>query len=213
MPEKTFTIPRDPWGVGKCIYKKSRITIRPGVTVLVGCNGAGKTTLMHLMKQALKDQGIPLIAFDNLHDGGDRARSAAGFFGDVGFLAAALQSSEGENILMNIGKFARDLGAFVRRNQNASEMWVFFDAVDSGFSIDNIDDFKQFLHDMVLEDARGRDVYIVIATNSHAERIALTCRQGDTFGLRITKHTEILFSARGEKKICERAKRRLHHDG
>ena len=99
---KVFSVPRDPWDTGEYIYKNSRITINPGVTVFVGCNGAGKSTLMHYMQDTLNNQMVPMISFDNLTDGGERARSAAGFFGDTSFLAGAIQSSEGENILMNL---------------------------------------------------------------------------------------------------------------
>lgn len=165
MAEKSFFIPRDPWDTGEIVYKKSSFTIRSGVTVLVGCNGAGKSTLIHRMQQVLKDRGVPTISFDNLTDGGDRAKSAAGFYGDISFLATAIQSSEGENIIMNIGQFARKLGSFIRKNQDAQEIWAFLDAVDSGLSIDNINDIKKFLHDVVLNDVRGQEVYIVISAN------------------------------------------------
>lgn len=167
MAERNFSISRDPWDNGECIYKNNCITIRPGITVLVGCNGAGKSTLIRQMKQQLITQNIPMIAYDNLNDGGDRAKSSAGFFGDIQFLATAILSSEGENIMMNIGNFVKKLGAFMRRNQDASEMWVFLDAVDSGFSIDNIDECKHFLYDVVLKDAADRNVYIVISANAY----------------------------------------------
>ena len=41
---KAFKIPKDPCREGDILYKKSSITIEPGLTVLVGCNGCGKTT-------------------------------------------------------------------------------------------------------------------------------------------------------------------------
>ena len=65
------------------LYKKRSITINEGVTVLVGCNGSGKTTLLHQIKDQLKKDGIPFVSFDNLHDGGSRAISSAGFYGDL----------------------------------------------------------------------------------------------------------------------------------
>lgn len=175
MADKAFTIPIDPWDTGERIFRKSRIIIHPGITVLVGCNGAGKTTMIRFMKQELDKQAVSVISFDNLHDGGANARSAAGFYGDIGFLATAIMSSEGENILMNMGQFAKKLGTFIRNNSDASELWVFLDAVDSGFSIDNIIDLKRFLRETVLDSTRDKDVYIVIAANAYEFAMNESC--------------------------------------
>jgi hypothetical protein len=84
-------------------------------------------------------------------------------------------SSEGENILMNMGQFAKKLGTFIRNNSDASELWVFLDAVDSGFSIDNIIDLKQFLRETVLDSTRDKDVYIVIAANAYEFAMNESC--------------------------------------
>ena len=103
------------------LYKKKAITINEGITVLVGCNGIGKTTLLRQMKYELKKKNIPCISFDNLHDGGQNSISKAGFHADYGFMATALQSSEGENIIMNLGKLAARLGDFVREGNGDDE--------------------------------------------------------------------------------------------
>ena len=100
------------------LYKKRSITINEGVTVLVGCNGSGKTTLIHQIKDQLKKEGIPVISFDNLHEGGSRAVSSAGFYGDFGFMSAAMSSSEGENIVMNISRLASKLRPFIKTGVN-----------------------------------------------------------------------------------------------
>ena len=41
-----FLVDKDYYGTDYDMFKKSKITIDSGVTVLVGCNGAGKTTLL-----------------------------------------------------------------------------------------------------------------------------------------------------------------------
>ena len=111
---KKFQLERDYYNNGFNLYKKNTIEIKPGVTVLVGCNGIGKSTLLMQIKDKLKEDKIPYIMFDNLHDGGSKAVSEASFYSDFTFMATAMQSSEGENIVMNMGKLAARLGKFVK---------------------------------------------------------------------------------------------------
>lgn len=109
----------DPYWYGKNIklYKKKSIEINPGITVLVGCNGAGKTTLMEQMKMELKKAGVLYQSFDNLSQGDSTSRSAALHENDFTFLATSTCSSEGENIILNIGKQAQKIGNFVRQRE------------------------------------------------------------------------------------------------
>ena len=67
---RKFKLYKDYYDEGYDIYKKKTITIKPGVTVLVGCNGIGKTILLHQIRDGLKKEKIPCISFDNLKDGG-----------------------------------------------------------------------------------------------------------------------------------------------
>ena len=174
------------------LYKKRSITINEGVTVLVGCNGSGKTTLLHQIKSQLKKENIPFVSFDNLHDGGSRAISSAGFHGDFGFMSAAMSSSEGENIVLSLSKLASTLRAFIKTGESQSEndrfsrnmakalwgnetekeqkvppneRWILLDAIDSGLSVDNVVDLKECLFKTILEDDFDGSIYIVISAN------------------------------------------------
>ena len=164
---RKFKIDKDYKDIGCDIYKKNYITLKPGITILVGCNGMGKTTLIQQLKHKLENNNIPVISFDNLHDGGSRAREKAGFYGDVDFLATSIQSSEGENINMNLGRFASQIGRFVRENRDKTELWIFLDAVDSGLSVDNIVDLKELLFKTILNDVSDSDVYIIASANEY----------------------------------------------
>lgn len=177
----------NPYGNGN-IFEKKSIVFNPGVTVLVGCNGIGKTTLINNIISSLKEEKIPYISFDNLRDGGDEARrKALNDEVDYGFVATSMCSSEGENIAMNIGKFAFKIGQFIRygkKNDRLSELvkiisgnvdeevcksnerWILFDAIDSGLSIDNIDDVKE-LFTTILSDNMDKDVYIIVSANGY----------------------------------------------
>lgn len=186
---------RDYYDEGFNLYKKRVIEINSGVTVLVGCNGIGKTTLLRQLKQRLKSEGIPCLMFDNLTEGGSHAVSEAGFNEDFAFVANAVQSSEGENIVMNIANFAKRVGEFVRDGMDSKqkkennlmkclsaingtntdkeekeipkERWILFDAIDSGLSVDNIVDIKEQLFDTILKYNFGNEIYIVVSANEY----------------------------------------------
>lgn len=174
------------------LYKKKSITINDGITVLVGCNGSGKTTLLHQIKEQLKKENIPVLSFDNLHEGGSTAISAAGFYGDLGFMGAAMTSSEGENIVLNISKLASTLRSFIKtgktqtendelvkafakafwgdkaeEKQESNERWLLLDAIDSGLSVDNVVDLKECLFKTILKDAEDTNVFIIVSGNGY----------------------------------------------
>lgn len=163
---RTFKINRD-WNCLGCnIHKKGTVTINPGLTVLVGCNGIGKSTLIRQLAQLLEREKIPVLKYDNLHDGGSKARSGAAFRNDFTFLATSMQSSEGENISMNLGRFASQIGTFQRAHKDAKELWIFLDAIDSGFSVDNIIEMKD-LFNLIMENSNGAEIYIIASANEY----------------------------------------------
>lgn len=164
---REFKIPRSPYEKGVVLYKKSKMTLNPGVTVLVGCNGCGKSTFVEKIAEQLEKNSIPYITYNNLHDGGTRAREKAMFYGEMDLFATLFCSSEGEQIVANMGSCATQMGQLARRNKDAKELWVLLDAVDSGLSIDNIVDVKEYLFKTVIEHNKDKDVYIVVSANEY----------------------------------------------
>lgn len=163
---RTFNIPRAPFGDEK-IYAKKKITFEPGVTVLVGCNGVGKTTMLRLIESELKKAELPCLYYDNLTEGGANARSKAAFMEDFNFVGLSMCSSEGENIIMNMEKTASAMGRFSMLYKDAEELWFLFDAIDSGLSIDNVLDIKEYLFKTVLEHNKDKKVYILVSANEY----------------------------------------------
>ena len=191
---RKFTLHKRYYGEEYDLYKKKTITIKEGITVLVGCNGAGKTTLLHQIKDNLKKENIPVVSFDNLHEGGHNAISSAAFYNDFAFMGTAMASSEGENIVMNIGKLASSLRGFIKNGESGKdsdklskafakamwgdntedekevpkERWLLLDAIDSGLSVDNIVDVKEYLFKTIFADADPDvTIHIVVSANEY----------------------------------------------
>lgn len=164
---RTFKFARDPYDTGETLYQKATMTLEPGVTVLVGCNGTGKTTLLQYIKEKLDKEGLPVISYNNLIDGGSRSVSAAVFYDDMSLAANLLISSEGEQIITNLGTMANKIGRFVREHKGAPEFWILLDAIDSGLSVDNVIDVKECLFEAILNDNPATDVYIVVSANEY----------------------------------------------
>ena len=168
---RTFYIKRDYYDPGRYIFRKAHIAVKPGLTVLIGCNGCGKTTFLEHVKQVLEKESITTVSFNNVSDGGSNSISRAGFYGDMEFMAKALCSSEGERIRLNIERIASMCGTAVRKLKKdpkaKQELWVLLDAVDSGFSIDNILELKKDLFEPMIADCRekGIELYILAAAN------------------------------------------------
>lgn len=167
---RTFRFTRDPYEDKDYIYNKATFTFEPGVTVLVGCNGSGKTTLLkHIENKVKNDKNSILVKYNNLHDGGSNAISKAGFYGDMSLMATLVNSSEGESIMTNLNTIAAQIGRAVRENKdNNKDLFILLDAIDSGFSVDNILDLKEYLFETILKDCNEkRDVYIICSANEY----------------------------------------------
>lgn len=162
---RTFKITRDCYDEGDYLYKRDSITLKPGVTVLVGCNGSGKTTLLDQIGCRLKDADIEYLSYSNISDGRwekDLALQSE----DFSWLAQAAFSSEGEEVSLNMRKVASKIGRYAKTHPDQSELWILLDAMDSGLSIDNVVDYKD-LFSLVIEDNARKDVYIVISCNEY----------------------------------------------
>lgn len=169
---------RDPYDDDRKFWKKRTATFEPGFTTLVGCNGIGKTTLLAQVESFLKRRGTPYLRFDNLGDEGGQ-KSAGNMLGaalsglrdeDASIeLAASLWSaSEGERISASLGRFAKKIGRRIREFDGYGEFWILMDAVDSGLSLDAMEDMKKFLIGGLLSVApTDMRIYVIASSNSY----------------------------------------------
>ena len=196
MCRKINIINKGYYDENEVLYKKKSIEIKPGITVLAGCNGIGKTTLLHQIESFLKKENIPCLMFDNLHDGGQNSISYHASLDDFATMSTLMCSSEGESIYINISNLATRLGNFVKTGDNSkndkyeklaraienlvneekepkkeikipNERWILLDAIDSGFSVDNIVDLKEDLFKTILEYNFSNEIYIIVSANEY----------------------------------------------
>lgn len=190
--EKDIKTWRNPYDNGFSTTRLKNIIIKSGITVLVGCNGAGKTTLIKNITEQLKKENTPYYVFDNLYSGGKKSISKMVDSNNIEKAALMLSSSEGENIANNICDILEKARCFIKTgdsdvyktnkilkflkniNQDeeepiiSNERWFLFDTIDSGYSIDNIVEFKEILNLMILDSKKmNKDLYIIVSANSY----------------------------------------------
>lgn len=156
------------------LYKHPTMEFNPGITILIGCNGSGKTTLLHQIKAQLDKTDTPYILYDNLHDGGSNGMSAAFFHDDIQLAATMMCSSEGKQISLNLGTVAKKFG-YMMSHSTGNERWVLLDAIDSGLSIDQVQEVKNNLFHLMLDLEKDKELYIICSANEYEMCVGEPC--------------------------------------
>lgn len=167
---RTFRINTCPYGDAD-IYLSNEVKIESGVTLFLGCNGAGKTTLMRQLEAELKNHADTVASY--WYDGASADRKlsfkASMGTGTMDYLLSKFLS-EGENLQYRLETMIIDLGSFVKEAEDngKEEAWIFFDSLDSGWSIDKMSDFAEFLNGTVLADkSEDLRIFVIVAANSY----------------------------------------------
>lgn len=164
----TYILERDPYDSETVFTGKLRRSFEPGLTILVGCNGYGKSTVIDAVKrQYSKEEGYKVFSWNGLTDK-SYARQSALDSQRYDVLASLSLSSEGEEINTNIGLLAGQIGSFVKRNGDR-DIIVLLDGLDSGLSVDNIVEVKEFFKEMLIPDIEdaGHKCYVIIPANEY----------------------------------------------
>jgi hypothetical protein len=152
---------------GRKLYQSNgKFNLKPGVTILVGCNGTGKSQFLYRLGQYLKKKNIKYYNYDNYTDGGHVAMDKALFHGNMKLLATSAFTSEGEKISIFLGEEVEKIGKWCKDNENEKKLFILLDAVDSGYSIDNILVLKD-LFKIILKTNQDKEIYIIAAANSY----------------------------------------------
>lgn len=179
---------RDPYDAGFSPTRPKKVSFNEGMSILIGCNGAGKSTLLHNIKKECETNNIPVYLYDNLKDGGKSSLSSMLYEGNFMAGSIMMQSSEGENIKLNIGNLFAHIDEFLKDgvvntkkrriellfkkdtecNYDKTKRVLLFDAIDSGLSIDGIVEFKDVIKNIQLDAKKlGIELYIIAAANEY----------------------------------------------
>ena len=189
---RTFEVTKEPYDNIK-IHNVDKLSFEEGLSVLVGCNGCGKTTTLYEIKEDLAAKKIPYMYFDTSTTA-FRSSEIAGGNDDFSMVATLLECSEGERMGTVLNRLAVNLREFIisgepnnyweggsalnsviqllsgkeKEEITSDERWLLFDALDSGQSIDRLDDFLQLM-DLVISDGanQGKTVYVILSANSY----------------------------------------------
>ena len=170
---------KDPYEDDRKFFPKRAAVFTPGLTTLIGCNGVGKTTLLRNIEENLKEKGIPFLKFDNLgNEGGEKSfgrilSGAAGMedddpvYSSTEYAVSLWASSEGEKIRESFLHFVKKVMKQIRLYKGYGEFWLLFDALDSGLSMDVIQDIKECIFGNLLKEVPPEmDLYIILSSNS-----------------------------------------------
>ena len=181
VPVKTRGVVRlqnDPYGDDRNFFHKRTALFRPGVTTLIGCNGIGKSTLLKHIEAELFEKGVPCCLFDNMsREGGGSIASTllqrvlAPFSqpeSSLEYAAGLFMASEGERIRESMYLFADSVLHKFDAYKDYGEYWILFDGIDSGLSLDVLEDVKRYLFPALMKKIPdGKDVYIICSSNSY----------------------------------------------
>lgn len=199
---RTFILPRCPYDRLQ-VYKKSTVEIKPGVTILVGCNGSGKSTMLAEIKGQLEKENIPCLSYNNLHDGRNKMQLCLAS-GEMEKMALLTCSSEGEQIIINMNDYSRDVIEFVKNKgklpnrgfdnvfayllqdeteenetdkgkEPPKEYWFVLDAIGSGLSIDNIIALRESFDQLCSVFPKSLTPYVIIAANDYEFCVGEQC--------------------------------------
>lgn len=162
-----------------------KYTFESGVTMLIGSNGTGKSTLLRQLSSIFGKGNWIVIEdnenirnnyncyyYDNEYEQNHRKQT---WLEDTDSrvsrrIVETFENSEGQNMwdylyyqLYNIGKAVRNA-----KEQNKKGIFLLFDGLDSGLSLDKIYKLKQELLDFIIKTDETNDfkIFIICSANS-----------------------------------------------
>ena len=165
----------DIYGIGR---KSHILELLPNeVNCLIGPNGSGKSMAIRIINEYAKKHKneYEFVEYENMFDG-SRHNSLGDLLGglnqDIGRAVDIMSSSEGQGIVIN-------LGTFIQRKANVAlanaitknkKLIICLDGLDSGTSIDTIEDIKSMCINSIIEMGKKKGIitYLVITSNMYA---------------------------------------------
>lgn len=159
----------DPVECGRRLFYRKSCTLKPGVTILVGCNGSGKTSLIHSLEGTISIFST-YADYSDTSDGRSSAREMFAFYNNLEAVATSMMSSEGENVSINLIHAIHTIKQYIAENHEIfKKFYIFLDGIDSGTDIETIDFIKDTIFKDLISvfDAYGITLYIVASANNY----------------------------------------------
>lgn len=159
------------------LFKTDSVEIYPGVTALVGCNGSGKSTMAQIIKEYCKTNNIKVFYYDVATSDNANNNMDKFLLGDnIEAFATMITSSEGEKIHIGIGNFIGKIGKFQKNKENLNKpFFIIIDGIDSGFSLDNIIEYRKFMHYIIEKSGHKGDIYVILTANDYELTVDSKC--------------------------------------
>ncbi len=140
------------------LFSISRICLHPGINVLAGANGTGKSTTCRIIEDQLSPytKDIRVLDFDGRHRKNRQK--------DIWEHLESRCRSEGQDFFKeSLEWILREVKHALAHDPKEMAHMMILDGIDSGLSIDMLDDLHRFLRTF---SERHPDLYIVIAANA-----------------------------------------------
>lgn len=143
-------------------HRKFTVTFTPGVTTLVGKNGSGKSSMINEIREYLKKNKIPVHYYEQREAGSNSLHSF--MWGGTEETGNYYNSSEGERIIVSISYQLHKIKQFLNNNKDEEMMFLLFDGIDSGLSINLIWNLQEIFGFMLKD---YPNLYIVNTANNY----------------------------------------------
>lgn len=162
-------ISRNPYDDKHPLYSRNQISLREGVTVIIGCNGAGKTTLLRQLATVLHRESTDSTVV-NIDANAETSRLMGGGLSQDTFIRSLTMrsESEGNRRWYAVADRFTDIGEAVR-DENLHDLWILIDGFDSGVDISGVNLMFDALDEQVLPELhrRGIPLHVVMSATTY----------------------------------------------
>jgi len=194
------TVTTKPFDDDLKLYSRKQFILKPGINSLVGCNGSGKSTFIDcFLYPQLRRENIACYKHNDRTSGHSHYMEKLAFMNDFDGVAQMYMSSEGEQIVFALHSVIRTIVSLCKENKG-KKVFIIFDAIDSGMSVDEIIEIRGLFLDLVIPDMKSKfkvDLYVVVAANNYE-----WCNDERIHNINITNGSELKITSYENYKEC-----------
>lgn len=162
------------------IFKTTKVElIANKLNILVGPNGSGKTTLLKAIQEHCDKNKLTHYEYFDIIDGRTYAQHKFLSDSNLRLLSNSYFNSEGQNISQNLSIFLCNIVKEMDNIVNSNRViYLLIDGADSGTDINNINELKKILNDIISKFTHKNKlfkIYCVISCNSYELTIGEHC--------------------------------------